>query len=82
MEQCLWCVKPLRSHSNPNDNTCIAFRNKHYVIDVGEFLCLWFNSDSPMINVVRGRGLFCAVVIKPHHGRDAMDVCMRLRWTS
>jgi ornithine--oxo-acid transaminase len=31
------------------------------------------------ITLVRGKGLFCAMVIKPQKGRDAWDVCMALK---
>lgn len=34
---------------------------------------------SDMIELVRGRGLLNAVVIKPKNGKTAWDVCMRLR---
>ncbi len=32
-----------------------------------------------MIQTVRGKGLFCAMVIKPVKGRNAWDVCMALK---
>ena len=35
--------------------------------------------DSPMIELVRGKGLLNAVIIKPHNGMEAWDVCLRLR---
>lgn len=31
------------------------------------------------ITLVRGRGLFCAMVIKPKDGKDAWDVCLTLK---
>ena len=31
------------------------------------------------ITLVRGRGLFCAMVIKPKDGKDAWDVCLALK---
>ena len=31
------------------------------------------------ITLVRGKGLFCAMVIKPKNGKDAWDVCMSLK---
>jgi len=34
---------------------------------------------SPMVSVVRGKGLLNALVIKPHNGKTAWDVCMVLR---
>ena len=37
------------------------------------------NIDSDMINVVRGKGLLNAIVIKPVDGNEAWDVCLRLR---
>lgn len=33
----------------------------------------------PMIQLVRGRGLFCAMVIKPHNGKDAWELCLALK---
>lgn len=35
--------------------------------------------SSPMIELVRGKGLLNAVIIKPHNGMEAWDVCLRLR---
>ena len=35
--------------------------------------------DSPMIQLVRGRGLLNAVIIKPKDGKEAWDVCMKMR---
>lgn len=32
-----------------------------------------------MIRTVRGKGLFCAMVIKSYHGKDAWDVCLALK---
>ena len=37
------------------------------------------NIDSDMINIVRGKGLLNAIVIKPVDGNEAWDVCLRLR---
>ena len=34
--------------------------------------------DSPMIELVRGKGLLNAVVIKPTDGKTAMDVCLKM----
>lgn len=35
--------------------------------------------DSDMISLVRGKGLLNAIVIKPKNGKDAWDVCLKLR---
>ncbi len=35
--------------------------------------------DSPMIELVRGKGLLNAIVIKPKNGKTAWDVCMSLK---
>ncbi len=35
--------------------------------------------DSPMIELVRGKGLLNAIVIKPTHGKTAWDVCVALK---
>ncbi|HJN06313.1 MAG TPA: aminotransferase class III-fold pyridoxal phosphate-dependent enzyme, partial [Bacteroidales bacterium] len=34
--------------------------------------------DSDMIELVRGKGLLNAVIIKPKNGKTAMDVCLRM----
>ena len=35
--------------------------------------------DSDMISLVRGKGLLNAIVIKPKNGKEAWDVCLKLR---
>ena len=35
--------------------------------------------DTDMISLVRGKGLLNAIVIKPKNGKEAWDVCLRLR---
>ncbi|MGL1102674.1 aminotransferase class III-fold pyridoxal phosphate-dependent enzyme, partial [Vibrio parahaemolyticus] len=35
--------------------------------------------NHPMIILVRGKGLFCAMVIKPTNGKDAWDLCLALK---
>lgn len=35
--------------------------------------------DSPLVELVRGKGLLNAVVIRPTNGKTAWDVCMKLR---
>jgi len=35
--------------------------------------------DSDMVTFVRGKGLLNAIVIKPKNGKEAWDVCLRLR---
>lgn len=37
------------------------------------------NIDSDMITEVRGKGLLNAIVIRPKNGKEAWDVCMKLR---
>lgn len=37
------------------------------------------NIKSPYITEVRGKGLLNAIVIKPHEGKDAWDVCLALK---
>ncbi len=34
--------------------------------------------DSPFIELVRGRGLLNAIVIKPHNGKEAWDICVKM----
>ena len=34
--------------------------------------------SSPMLTLVRGKGLLNAIVIKPMNGKEAWDVCMKL----
>jgi ornithine--oxo-acid transaminase len=36
------------------------------------------NIDSPMIQLVRGKGLLNAVIIKPTNGKEAWDVCVEM----
>jgi ornithine--oxo-acid transaminase len=36
------------------------------------------NIDSPMIELVRGKGLLNAVIIKPTNGKEAWDVCVEM----
>ena len=35
--------------------------------------------NSPFIELVRGKGLLNAIVIKPHNGKSAWDVCLKMR---
>jgi ornithine--oxo-acid transaminase len=35
--------------------------------------------NSPFIELVRGKGLLNAIVIKPHSGKSAWDVCLKMR---
>ena len=37
------------------------------------------NFDNDMITLVRGKGLLNAIVIKPKDGKQAWDVCLKLR---
>lgn len=37
------------------------------------------NIDSPMVELVRGKGLLNAVVIKPKNGSEAWDVCVKMK---
>ena len=34
--------------------------------------------DSPFIKDVRGKGLLNAIVIEPHYGKEALDICMEM----
>jgi len=34
--------------------------------------------ESPMLELVRGKGLLNAIVIKPHNGKTAWDVCLKM----
>jgi ornithine--oxo-acid transaminase len=34
--------------------------------------------DSPFIELVRGKGLLNAVIIKPYNGKEAWDVCEKM----
>lgn len=36
------------------------------------------NFDSPMIELVRGKGLLNAIAIKPKNGKEAWDVCVKM----
>lgn len=35
--------------------------------------------DSPMVSLVRGKGLLNAVIIKPKDGKEAWDVCVKMK---
>ncbi|TSA27450.1 MAG: ornithine--oxo-acid transaminase [Bacteroidetes bacterium] len=35
--------------------------------------------DSPFIDLVRGKGLLNAIVIRPHNGKTAWDVCIQMK---
>ena len=37
------------------------------------------NFENDMITLVRGKGLLNAIVIKPKNGKEAWDVCLKLR---
>jgi len=37
------------------------------------------NFDNDMITLVRGKGLLNAIIIKPKNGKEAWDVCLKLR---
>ena len=37
------------------------------------------NFENDMITLVRGKGLLNAIVIKPKEGKEAWDVCLKLR---
>ena len=34
--------------------------------------------DSPFVHQVRGKGLLNAIVIEPHNGKEAWDVCLKM----
>jgi len=34
--------------------------------------------QSPMIGLIRGKGLLNAIVVKPHNGKEAWDVCLKM----
>lgn len=36
------------------------------------------NMNSPFVKLVRGKGLLNAVVIEPHNGKEAWDVCLKM----
>jgi ornithine--oxo-acid transaminase len=35
--------------------------------------------NSPFIEIIRGKGLLNAIVIKPHNGKSAWDVCLKMK---
>lgn len=48
--------------------------------ELGEYLRQELRKiDSDMITLVRGKGLLNAIVIKPKNGKEAWDVCLKLR---
>lgn len=34
--------------------------------------------NSPFIEQIRGKGLLNAIVIRPHNGKEAWDVCLKM----
>ncbi|MDX2432886.1 MAG: ornithine--oxo-acid transaminase [Bacteroides sp.] len=49
-------------------------------LELGEkFRSALRNIDSPMIELVRGKGLLNAIVVKPTNGKTAWDVCVALK---
>ncbi|MDO5523152.1 MAG: ornithine--oxo-acid transaminase [Bacteroidia bacterium] len=36
------------------------------------------NIESPFVKLVRGKGLLNAIVIEPHNGKEAWDVCLKM----
>jgi len=51
--------------------------NAAYLGDI--FMAELKKIKSEMISIVRGKGLFCAVVTKPVNGKDAWDLCLALK---
>jgi len=53
------------------------------LVEKAEYLGNIFRSEmrkvnSPFIELIRGKGLLNAIVIKPHNGKEAMDICERM----
>lgn len=47
---------------------------------LGKYLLEGLQSiEHPMVKLVRGKGLFCAMIIESRNGKDAWDVCMALK---
>ena len=42
------------------------------------FRCELSKIDSPMVGLIRGKGLLNAIVVKPHNGKEAWDVCLKM----
>ena len=48
--------------------------------ELGEYLRAELrNIDTPMIELVRGKGLLNAIIVRPKEGLEAWDVCVRLK---
>lgn len=53
------------------------------LVEKAEYLGKIFREEmgkmqSPFIEVIRGKGLLNAIVIKPHNGKEAWDVCLKM----
>ena len=86
------CIKP-GEHGSTFGGNPIAARVAMAALDVvkeeklcerAEYLGKIFREemkkiDSPMIEIVRGKGLLNAIIIKPTNGKEAYDVCLKMR---
>ena len=91
-DQVMMCVKP-GEHGSTFGGNPIANKVAMVALDVIKEEKLAENSerlgkilrkelkaiDSDMITLVRGKGLLNAIVIKPKNGKEAWDVCLKLR---
>lgn len=86
------CIKPGQHGSTYGGNPLAAkvairalevIREENLVdnsYELGKMLLSELKSiKHPMIKLVRGKGLFCAMVIEPQNGKDAWDVCLALK---
>ncbi len=91
-DQVMMCIKP-GEHGSTFGGNPIANKVAMVALDVIKEEKLAENSerlgkilrkelkaiDSDMITLVRGKGLLNAIVIKPKNGKEAWDVCLKLR---
>ncbi len=90
--QVMMCIKP-GEHGSTFGGNPLANKVAMAALDVvkeeklaenaeglGKILRAELNAiDSDMITLVRGKGLLNAIVIKPKNGKEAWDVCLKLR---
>ncbi|MGB5989755.1 MAG: ornithine--oxo-acid transaminase [Marinifilaceae bacterium] len=91
-DEIMLCIKPGEHGSTFGGNpiackvsmAALEVVKDEHLIDNAERLGIIFRSEiakvnHPMIELVRGKGLLNAIVIKPKEGKTAWDVCLKLR---
>jgi ornithine--oxo-acid transaminase len=91
-DEIMLCIKPGQHGSTYGGNPLaakVAIAALKVIVDeklsenagrLGHYLLTELQSiHHDYITLVRGKGLFCAMVIKPKNGKDAWDVCIALK---